>query len=360
MKRTISLIIILSLCFAFASCVNDPEDTLMSTDSNDSSVISSQPSQSQVSEVSETVSQESAVESEISDTDSDISEENSETSEVSDATSDTTLARKSTVYVSLGDSIPRGYGLTDPQNQSFPSILAESFKGFSETVKFENAAVDGNTSSDLLQLLKSENSPSLLKDADIITVTIGANNLLKPFSAAMQKVFENSLSDIDFSNMDSSKFFAVFPQIADDVNSALNSDDFNSEMKKGLDTLKSELPLIFSRLKTISPNAKIYITTVYNPYKGLNIRIPNTTSAVMLENIANVYILQLNDIIKESASKAEIEVVDIYTAFEESTEQLVNAIVSIIPPVFSFDPHPNQAGHLKIAETYLKALSEFK
>lgn len=81
-------------------------------------------------------------------------------------------------YVALGDSIARGYGLDDPETQAYPALLRDRMQSYSE-VEYANYAVDGQTSAGLLELLSSGGAP-MLDGADVVTVCIGANNLLGP------------------------------------------------------------------------------------------------------------------------------------------------------------------------------------
>ena len=81
-------------------------------------------------------------------------------------------------YVALGDSIARGYGLDDPETQAYPALLRDRMQSYSE-VEYANYAVDGQTSAGLLELLSNGGAP-MLDGADVVTVCIGANNLLGP------------------------------------------------------------------------------------------------------------------------------------------------------------------------------------
>ena len=69
-------------------------------------------------------------------------------------------------YVTLGDSISTGYGLTEQDTQSFPALAAEQ-TGCTLT----NLAEDGETSASLLEKL-TDNTVDI-RDADLISVTVG-------------------------------------------------------------------------------------------------------------------------------------------------------------------------------------------
>ena len=76
-------------------------------------------------------------------------------------------------YVALGDSITTGYGLTDEENDSFAALVANE-NGYELT----NLAEDGTTSGDLLEVVQDEENSDILQNADLITITIGGNDLM--------------------------------------------------------------------------------------------------------------------------------------------------------------------------------------
>ncbi|WP_079477721.1 SGNH/GDSL hydrolase family protein [Halobacillus salinus] len=76
--------------------------------------------------------------------------------------------------VALGDSIPYGYHLPSPSDQSFPSLIAKE-KGW----KLTNLSKPGMTSTQLLAAIKHEEEfQQALKEADIVVLYIGGNDLL--------------------------------------------------------------------------------------------------------------------------------------------------------------------------------------
>ncbi len=88
-----------------------------------------------------------------------------------------------TSYTAFGDSIAAGYGLngysddqTEAPADSYQTLVAK----FLHTQSV-NYAVTGNNSDDCIQLLRSEKADEALADTDIITLSIGSNDLLLPF-----------------------------------------------------------------------------------------------------------------------------------------------------------------------------------
>lgn len=77
-------------------------------------------------------------------------------------------------YVILGDSIGWGAGVLNSDEAVFGKIVADT-DGFA----FKNDAVNGYTTSDLLRHLEKENIAEDVRNADIISVSIGGNNFLR-------------------------------------------------------------------------------------------------------------------------------------------------------------------------------------
>ena len=87
-------------------------------------------------------------------------------------------------YVALGDSITTGYGLDEAQ--SFAEQIAEQ-EGYTLT----NLAKDGATSSMLLTSLSDSEVSSAIASADLITITIGGNDLMNALYAYLAEEYNN-------------------------------------------------------------------------------------------------------------------------------------------------------------------------
>ena len=100
-----------------------------------------------------------------------------------------------------------------------------------------------------------------------------------------------------------------------------------------------------------APEADIYVTTVYNPYKGYKITLGGLQAELPLDAVADNAVRALNAVITSQADALGYTVADSYTAFENSGADLVNAGAN-----FSVDPHPNRAGHELLAETHAEKI----
>lgn len=136
---------------------------------------------------------------------------------------------KKTKIVAIGDSLTQGVG--DPTNQGgYVGILDQQLNHDEEIATFENYGKRGNRTSHLLNRLEEPEIRSSLQNADIILITIGANDI-------MQVVKEN--------------FMNITYQI------------FAEERVHYEERLRQ----IFSNLKQLNPYASIYLIGFYNPFE---------------------------------------------------------------------------------------------
>ena len=85
----------------------------------------------------------------------------------------TNIFAASPVHIlALGDSITAGYGLKDPQNECFTALLGDNYI-------VTNKAVSGNTTAGVLKQLKNGTiDAQMITSADVITITIGGNDIM--------------------------------------------------------------------------------------------------------------------------------------------------------------------------------------
>ena len=235
-------------------------------------------------------------------------------------------------YLSVGDSIANGYGLMNQTAERYSALLQESLS----LGKLNSSAVDGQTSSELLLALENG---ILTKNNSLVTVSTGANNILRPAIPVLLSAL-------------------IDPQSAQ---ATLTSPAFDATLKAGIAALAEDLPKIVGKIRAANPNADIVLMTVYNPFKGVKgVSLANGFSVDFdLSALTDGYICAMNEIIKEIAEETGCLLADVYTAFEESETRVVNVIVDENGYVsISYDPHPNAAGHRLIADVILALFSD--
>lgn len=255
-------------------------------------------------------------------------------------------------YFSLGDSIATGYGLPgyNPKGDT-PATAYPSIVGNALGLARGRGAWDGATSSELLSFVTNPQNQPYLSTAKVITISIGSNDILEPIME-----FLSTQLGCDQDNV-LTALAAMAPETRAAVFSALNAGDGsglknNPILTQAASTFSQNFQGIISGLKKVAPDAKIYVTNIYNPYE--HITIPYGTGTLDLGGIADGYIQTLNSAF--SSSSPDYTLIDTHSAFSQSLQSgtsLVNADLA----TFNFDPHPNTAGHAKIANMILTACS---
>ena len=177
--------------------------------------------------------------------------------------------REFAVYVSLGDSIAAGHTIDDNWEKDYGLDSQYGVNGNTETVIVPDSYTDllrkdilavhsgqafiksfahsGDTVADLMNKLNHETVQNELKKANLVTVCIGANDVLVP---AMDEL-TNYLNSGSFDNAE-----AIIETNLTNLNTDSHSTSYVS---------------LFNKLKEINPDAKYVFTTVYNPYKYLHL-----------------------------------------------------------------------------------------
>lgn len=256
------------------------------------------------------------------------------------------------VYVALGDSITTGYGLQNPNEEAFASIIATE-----KNYTLCNLAVSGSTSSDLFNLISSGAADDSIKKAQVITITCGGNDIIGVLCSMSADAYNKSREekiepDEVLSILSSSSdprqtalIIAIIPILTGGKNHTTISE--SEQLKDALSQFDTSFSAVISHIKNINPSCKIIVPTQYNPYGtfGGLLSVLNTQ--------CDRSVRQLNKLILSKSEALGYEVVDVYSEFSESEESLCNGNLDD----FNFDFHPNAAGHKKIAQIISDALS---
>ena len=259
-------------------------------------------------------------------------------------------------YVALGDSITTGYGLDEAQ--SFAEQIAEQ-EGYTLN---DSLASDGATSTDLLEVVKSEANADTLKNADLITITIGGNDLMNALYAYLAEEYnnkQNSDTSITAENVKAllaGEEGAVVEQITMLVFAISNISNFQSSSiaNSAYDTLWDNFVEIIETIREINQNAQLIVVNQYNPYSHLTTGI----SGLDLSSVISAFdsaVQVLNEAISSGETIAGYTVADVYTKFKEAESNPCNASVS---PSINLDFHPNATGHGLIADTISALLTD--
>ncbi len=191
--------------------------------------------------------------------------------------------------VALGDSLTQGVG-DESANEGYVGLLEADLDN---KVVIENYGIAGYRSDQLLELLNEPNVVASLTKADIVLITIGANDMLKVFKR-------------DFTN--------------------LKTEPFLTELEQFENRLKD----IFTTIHQANANSNIYLIGFYDPFSTYFPEIEELSyiytqwtdkSKVVTDSFDYTYFIPTNDLFKED-----------------------------IKPFLADDNfHPNQAGYQKIS-----------
>ena len=203
-------------------------------------------------------------------------------------------------YVVLGDSIAYGSGLSNPTEAVYGKIVADT-----DGYAYENYAVPGHTTGNLLRRMENETVSAAVSAADIISISIGGNNFLL---GDINGLLYDGIVKQDFTRLE-------------EITAAFSAD----------------LATIVSTIRALNPDAAILLQTLYNPQTGY---------------VGEVYQQgadRLNAAIRSYAQEhpGEILVVEVAQALTDSDRDFAADRI-----------HPSAEGNEKIAVAVLQTLYE--
>lgn len=230
-------------------------------------------------------------------------------------------------YVALGDSIAYGYGLSDIGTQGYVNLVAAKLG-----IDPVNYAVNGMTSIGLLNALDKINEDAgahtQLQNASLITVSIGSNDLLSKLSGIWYTVADPA---------DPAAFAAL--------EASLTSEQKLAEFDSGVESYRTNLPLIYASLRELNPAAQIIMTEFYNPFYGVMF------GAFDFGALSDQYIVQMNDILHAGQTEMDYKIAAVYDSFNAP------ALTNVDLTTLYMDPHPNTEGHAVLAGAVLSMVN---
>jgi putative cell wall-binding protein/lysophospholipase L1-like esterase len=221
-------------------------------------------------------------------------------------------------YVALGDSLAEGYAPDGTIGKGYADYLADDIRAAGLLGEFDKRyAVPGFTSQDILAALQDDKHTDIpgstdslginkrLAQADIITLDIGANDLL-----------------------DAVKIDAQTGTVSYDPETVMS---LPSQVEANVEE-------IITQIKKDSPTAQIYLMGYYNPFLAL----PQES-----QDILNLAISQLNTALNTATSSTGATFVPTQGAISANTQRY-------LPD--SHDIHPNQEGYRVIAGEFWRVL----
>lgn len=203
-------------------------------------------------------------------------------------------------YVVLGDSIAYGSGLSNPKNAVYGKIVADT-NGYS----YENYAVPGHTTQNLLRRMQEEKVHSAISAADIISISIGGNNFLL---GNLNALLYDAIVKEDYTRFD-----------------------------EITDSFYEDLQQIVRSIRQLNPDTAILLQTIYNPQTGY--------IGEVYQQAANRFNAKFRQYAAEHPDG--ILLVDVAQVLTDSARDFAEDRI-----------HPSAAGNEKIAQAVLQALFE--
>ena len=177
-------------------------------------------------------------------------------------------------YIVLGDDV--SFESENCYEVSYVTLIKDFFKAINSNLNYRNLSEKSMTSSDLLNLINLKKNE--IKNADLIVLSIGVNNVL---NTVIQKLCnELDLNIESLKNYDETTFDLI-------IGKYLNGEEVNLEVAKEIEKFEKDFPNIIDNIKNLSPNAEIYVNTVYNPinkkgsiYEYFNERIKSINEVI--------------------------------------------------------------------------------
>ena len=261
------------------------------------------------------------------------------------------------VYVALGDSISTGYGLTD-SDACFTRQIAAS-----KSYALKSHAVDGATSSTLLAKLSDPAVAADVASADVITITIGGNDLMGALYLYLANQYNKTngtaLSAADIQNALMGKHETINqPDILIFASSVLSDFPQSEEAISALRQLGTNLTASIAAIKNANPDVTLIVANQYNPYSYAAKNV-NPLIAAAVNTIVEAFetgITALNATIATMSLQLGYDVADVSSAFKSAEENPCNASFASQP--INLDFHPNAYGHSLIANAILPLLPD--
>lgn len=219
-------------------------------------------------------------------------------------------------YVAIGDNISMEEN--NDYDVSYISLIKDFLYAVNDNLNYSNLSKEGITSSELLNII--DKNKEKIKDADLITVSIGGNNIL---NAILRNL---NIDESILRNCDEEKFDSI-------ISEYLNSDEIKNEILNEVNKFSKDFPNIIKKIKKLAPEAELYVNTLYNPInKKCNIY-----------DFFNEQINSINDLIVKNNSNYDYKIIDCYHIL--NSEEVLNFKVEDgLARIY-----PNKVGHAMMA-----------
>ena len=254
------------------------------------------------------------------------------------------ITQKKIVYTSLGDSISSGYALPEytKDGETVKDAFTYKFAEKINAAKVNNLAVSGAKTKDLLESLKDETYQKSIKEADVITISIGSNDCLSPglkilyssVNAANEKDIVKKLKAV---KKDKIKLFLLF----DTMTKSIGTNEAKTKLKSFVEGYKTNFSKIIEEIRKLNGKTVVIIENYYNPYKDF-VYDRDGVRLIEFGDSVQQYIDEMNEfLVSNKYYGKKYYISDISALDTEKT----NVKIDFDNEDFCVDPHPNAMGH---------------
>lgn len=237
---------------------------------------------------------------------------------------------KSTVHlVAVGDSLTYGVGDATKAGGYVPLVKQRLASQDEVEVKTENFGVSGDTSTQIYRRVhKQKKIQQALQKADVITMTVGANDLMK--------IINKNVLDMDL-----------------------------NKINRGQKVYQKNLTQLLTEIRRYNSQAPVVVASIYNPFyvyfpeiKDMMTSMQqwNQTTQDVLGSFDQMYYVDIDDVMTKPKGSvlAKNQHKDAKTPSERAKE-------AYNPYLFDEDHfHPNNRGYQAIAHQFVKKLQQLK
>ncbi|MBR3134276.1 MAG: hypothetical protein IKG56_02305 [Clostridia bacterium] len=263
---------------------------------------------------------------------------------------------KTVNYLAIGDSIAYGYGLEDTESR-YAQIVKNELN--IENTNYKNLSISGITCKKYYSIIQKSVYTNEIKNADLITISIGSNELLQVAAGGLSNVTGIDSNDTDFFSEIQEAFtkasISKRYDMAKKMYNYFESSQYKEQIDISIGVYEEYWDKLVNYIKKINPNASIIVTEFYNPYYGIKI------GDYELGNVANDSIMKMNEILwARSYNEKEYKIAKIFDGFNSENPRLTNANAntSFVNFEINMDPHPNAEGHKLIAERIIEIINQ--
>jgi len=244
-------------------------------------------------------------------------------------------------YLNLGDSIANGWSADKGQS------YFELFSDYKRVGPSVDLSVPGATTGDLLDALETHRYQNAVRQADVVIISVGGNNLLQPIQDRVQAYF--SAAGLQPDLMEPAQIQAaieaialarsmtpeaVWTEMANTLimEAATPGQPLNTALAYGAATFMSEWGQIGATVRTLNPDARLIALTLYNPFEF----------ATVLYGLFETLAPAMNGVLWACSAQEDCDLADVYSAFQPAPDAVA---FSLSWGTVNLDIHPTTTGH---------------